>query len=37
MILSFELLNAEGSDRIKQFGKSWKTACKNAKSCIEAI
>ncbi len=24
-------LNAKGSDRIKQFGKSWKTACEDAK------
>jgi integrase len=29
-ILPFVFLNAKGTDRIKQFGKSWKTACKDA-------
>ena len=29
-ILPFVFLNAKGTDRIKQFVKSWKTACKNA-------
>ena len=31
MILTFVFLNAKGTDRIKQFGKSWRTACKDAK------
>ena len=29
-ILPFVFLNAKGTDRIKQFVKTWKTACKNA-------
>ena len=29
-ILPFVFLNAKGTDRIKRFDKSWKTACKNA-------
>jgi len=30
-VLPFVFLNAKGTDQIKQFVKSWKTACKNAK------
>ena len=30
-LLPYVFLNAKGSDRIKRFDKSWKTACKNAK------
>jgi len=30
-VLPFVFLNAKGTDRIKQFVKSWRTACKNAK------
>jgi integrase len=31
IILPFVFLNGKRTDRIKQFGKSWKTACKDAK------
>ncbi len=30
-LLPYVFLNAQGSDRIKRFDKSWKTACKDAK------
>ena len=30
-VLPFVFLNAKGTDRVKQFCKSWKTACKDAK------
>jgi integrase len=29
-VLPFVFLNAKGTDRVKQFVKSWRTACKNA-------